>query len=423
MCAAEGEELAKINTKLLIKIVQYVVLTVLVLLVVICAAVFIQTKVNPDKIPSIFGYKPFVVLSGSMETEIFKGDLAVTREVDAESLQKNDIVAFRDAENHVVTHRVVDIIDVNGEKKLVTKGDNNNSNDSDTVRMKDVEGKYLFKLSGFGNLVMMMQEPLTLVVVLVIILVVGGIWMMLGNNKLSKEEREELEKLRKERSKSIEKNNKIIKKERRKMKSNKQKAGLMALVALAAIGSYFIAGTYAKYISEISGSDTASVAKWKWKIGENDIDSAEGVRAGYTFNLFNTIKDSGLTSDESDVADDKIAPGTSGSFEIDITNNSEVNATYAIAFTETNAGGVPIEYSTDGSTWVSIGNLSVPAAAISKNANAKAKIYWRWAYTGAQSTNYTSTQTDVTDTALGFRANTSPTEVQVTATITVTQVD
>ena len=75
MCAAEGEELAKINTKLLIKIVQYVVLTVLVLLVVICAAVFIQTKVNPDKIPSIFGYKPFVVLSGSMETEIFKGDL------------------------------------------------------------------------------------------------------------------------------------------------------------------------------------------------------------------------------------------------------------------------------------------------------------------------------------------------------------
>lgn len=207
------------------------------------------------------------------------------------------------------------------------------------------------------------------------------------------------------------------------MKGNKQKAGLMALVALAAIGSYFIAGTYAKYISEISGSDTASVAKWKWTIGKNVIDSAEDAQAGYTFNLFNTIKDSNLTSDESNVDDDKIAPGTSGSFEIDITNNSEVNATYAIAFTETNAGGVPIEYSTDGSTWVSIGNLSVPATAISMNANAKAKIYWRWAYTGAQSTNYTSTQTDETDTALGFRANTSPTEVQVTATITVTQVD
>lgn len=202
----EGEKLKKTNTKLWVKILQYVVVCVLAFLVLVCISVFIQTKVNPNKIPSIFGYKPFVVLSGSMEAEIFRGDLAVTREVDAKSLQKNDIVAFRDAENHVVTHRVVDIVDVNGEKRLVTKGDNNNNNDSDTVGMKDVEGKYLFKLSGFGNLVMIMQEPVTLIIVLVAIATIGGGWMMLGKNKLSKNEREELEKLRKERSKNIEKN-------------------------------------------------------------------------------------------------------------------------------------------------------------------------------------------------------------------------
>ena len=202
----EGEKLKKTNTKLWVKILQYVVVCVLAFLVLVCISVFIQTKVNPNKIPSIFGYKPFVVLSGSMEAEIFRGDLAVKREVDAKSLQKNDIVAFRDAENHVVTHRVVDIVDVNGEKRLVTKGDNNNNNDSDTVGMKDVEGKYLFKLSGFGNLVMIMQEPVTLIIVLVAIATIGGGWMMLGKNKLSKNEREELEKLRKERSKNIEKN-------------------------------------------------------------------------------------------------------------------------------------------------------------------------------------------------------------------------
>lgn len=207
------------------------------------------------------------------------------------------------------------------------------------------------------------------------------------------------------------------------MKSNKQKALAMALVALAAVGSYFIAGTYAKYTSEISGSDTASVAKWKWTINGNVIDSVEGATNGFTFNLFDTIKDSDLTSSEADVAAGKIAPGTSGSFEINLTNNSEVNATYAIAFTETNAGSVPIEYSTDGTTWVSIGNLNVAATGINMNASASKTIYWRWAYTGAQSTNYTTTQTDATDTALGFGANTSPAEVQVTATVTVTQVD
>lgn len=204
----EKKRKAKENCKTPIKVLQCVVVAILVFLVVICISVFIQTRVNPNKIPSIFSYKPFVVLSGSMEAEIFKGDLAVTREVDIDTLQENDIVAFRDADNHVVTHRIVKIVEDSNGKKLVTKGDNNSNNDSDMVNVNDVEGKYLFKLSGFGNFVLMMQEPVTLVIVLVLIAVIGGGWMMLGNNKLSKEEREELEKLRKERSKSIEKNNK-----------------------------------------------------------------------------------------------------------------------------------------------------------------------------------------------------------------------
>lgn len=204
----EKKRKAKENCKTPIKVLQCVVVAILVFLVFICISVFIQTRVNPNKIPSIFGYKPFVVLSGSMEAEIFKGDLAVTREVDIDTLQENDIVAFRDADNHVVTHRIVKIVEDSNGKKLITKGDNNSNNDSDMVNVKDVEGKYLFKLSGFGNVVLAMQEPVTLVIVLVLIAVIGGGWMMLGNNKLSKEEREELEKLRKERSKSIEKNNK-----------------------------------------------------------------------------------------------------------------------------------------------------------------------------------------------------------------------
>ena len=119
------------------------------------------------------------------------------------------------------------------------------------------------------------------------------------------------------------------------MKSNKQKAGLMALVALAAIGSYFIAGTYAKYISEISGSGTATVAKWKWKINNTDITSS--ATNTFTFNLLETVKDSDGTSSESDVASGLLAPGMTGEFTIDITNNSEVNANYAINFSESSS--------------------------------------------------------------------------------------
>ena len=55
--------------------------------------------------------------------------------------------------------------------------------------------------------------------------------------------------------------------------------------------------------------------------------------------------------------------------------------------------------------------------------SAKKTVYWRWAFTGAQSENYKSSQTDSTDSAFGFGAITSDATVQVTATVTVTQVE
>lgn len=190
----------KTSKKMPLKILQYAMLVLFAFLVSICLSIMIQMKIHPDRVPSIFGYKPFVVLSGSMEAEIAKGDLAITKEINTDTLQKNDVVAFWDKQGHVVTHRIVDIVEKNGEKQLVTKGDNNNASDADVVSIKDVEGKYLFKLSGFGNFVLMLQEPLTLFIILVVVVVVGVIWIMIGKNKLSKNERKELEKLRKERS-------------------------------------------------------------------------------------------------------------------------------------------------------------------------------------------------------------------------------
>lgn len=209
------------------------------------------------------------------------------------------------------------------------------------------------------------------------------------------------------------------------MKKNKNKIATLLLLAIVAVGSYFVAGTYAKYTSEIAGSDNASVAKWAWKINQEDFKSATDVTNGYTFDLFKTIKEADTTSAETDVDADLIAPGTGGSFDIAITNNSEVNATYAIAFTEINSSGIPIEYSTDGSTWVSgVSNINVPATAINIGQTASTlTVKWRWAFTGSDSTNYASTQTDATDTALGFAANGTAPTVQVNATVTVTQVD
>ena len=187
--------------KYVIKGLKYLGYIILISLALIFLWVFIQTRIHPKEIPSIFGYKPFIVLSGSMETELYRGDLAIVKKTDANKLKVNDIIAFSDEDNYVVTHRIIDIKNDNGEIEFVTKGDNNNTEDNGTVKVDSVEGKYISKISGFGNVILVMQKPITLIVTLFIIILIGLLWISANNNKLSKEEKQELERLRKEKAK------------------------------------------------------------------------------------------------------------------------------------------------------------------------------------------------------------------------------
>ena len=184
--------------KYLVRGLKYLGYALLVSLALIFIWVFIQTKIKPNQIPSIFGYKPFIVLSGSMETELYSGDLAIVKNVNPNNLKVNDIIAFRDEENYVVTHRIINVLGEGKEIEFVTKGDNNNTEDSGTVKLDDVEGLYVNKISGLGNIILVMQKPITLAIILVIIVLIGIIWITMGNNKLSKEEKLELERLRKQ---------------------------------------------------------------------------------------------------------------------------------------------------------------------------------------------------------------------------------
>lgn len=85
-------------------------------------------------IPSLFGYMPYVVLSGSMEPVYPVGSLIYVAPVDANSLKPGDAITF-DRNDAVVTHQVYE---VNADSKTVmTQGVTNV--DSDGSIMHDVE--------------------------------------------------------------------------------------------------------------------------------------------------------------------------------------------------------------------------------------------------------------------------------------------
>lgn len=154
-------------------IIKYIFFIITIPLLIMSTIIIYKANKYPDKIPDICGIKPMIVLSGSMETEIYTGDVAFVKNVDTKSLKKEDIIAFRNEENKVTTHRIIEIIEQEGETYFRTKGDNNNAEDANLVKESDVEGLYFARVAGLGKFLMFMQEPVGLIVVLLGVLVIG----------------------------------------------------------------------------------------------------------------------------------------------------------------------------------------------------------------------------------------------------------
>lgn len=202
------------------------------------------------------------------------------------------------------------------------------------------------------------------------------------------------------------------------MDSNKMVKIASVVMLFTIVAASLVSGTYAKYISTASGTDSVVVAHWDIKAGAKDgevsIYNADGSAKSITFDLFNTIKDTAKAA-ETDVAAGKIAPGTSGSFELSIKNDSEVTAKYAIDYTVTNASNIPLKFSIDGgTTWTdTLADVAASASTtMTKGTSKPVTVDWKWDFS-------TSADQDTADTVLG---NDAP-EVTVKADLTVEQVD
>ena len=114
-------------------IVSFLILILLVVLGIVIYS-FITLDVQKKEYCNIFGYSIFQIETGSMSKTLEIEDIIIIK-LGNDNLNKNDIITFR-KDNNLVTHRVVKI---DGEK-IITKGDNNPSND-EPIEKKDVLGK------------------------------------------------------------------------------------------------------------------------------------------------------------------------------------------------------------------------------------------------------------------------------------------
>lgn len=201
------------------------------------------------------------------------------------------------------------------------------------------------------------------------------------------------------------------------MKKNRMMRIASVLLVAVLLSTCVISGTFAKYTSTVGGSDSATVAKWSIEVNGGEIATNN---PSVTFDLFTT--NAQYDEEGNDVAPERIAPGTKGSFNFKVKNTSEVSVKYTITFTVTFPNGLDSTrfkfYSDEemkNELVVAEGKYTAANAVEIEVNDAEEKVvnvYWQWTF-----------GEDADDTALGILAQNGTTVVTVNPTITVTQVD
>lgn len=90
--------------------------------------------------PMVAGYRPVVVLSGSMEPTFHVASVIYYKDTPFEEIQEGDVITFRAGSgDSLVTHRVEEKQEIS--QSFITKGDANNSSDPNPVSFENVVGK------------------------------------------------------------------------------------------------------------------------------------------------------------------------------------------------------------------------------------------------------------------------------------------
>ncbi|KON85989.1 signal peptidase [Sporosarcina globispora] len=156
-----------------------------IFLVIVCVLAFVvlSSRISGGE-PTVLGYQVKAVLSGSMEPTFETGSIISIKLSDSRTkYDKGEIITFR-MEDKLITHRIIDVINENGQVSYKTKGDNNNGPDIWIVYPQDIVGKYsgvTIPYAGFAmNYANSKAGSALLLIVPGILLIISGLRSIIG---------------------------------------------------------------------------------------------------------------------------------------------------------------------------------------------------------------------------------------------------
>lgn len=153
--------------------------------------------------------------------------------------------------------------------------------------------------------------------------------------------------------------------------TKKKKMIAIVSVLLLIILSFFIGQTYSKYTAQIKGEGIAEVAKWSFLVNGQE-EQVQTIRLSSTYN-------------NETLVNNKIAPGTTGNFEIVIDGTgSEVGIDYKVQFEDITSKPQNLKFIYDNKEYNSIKEIeNVLVGNIAATDEEKVKeivINWKWDY-------------------------------------------
>lgn len=166
----------------------------------------------------LFGYKAFTVRTDSMSaTDFDAGDIVFTKNVDPNTLEEGDIIAFVSQSDEyygeTVTHKIRrEIVTESGEPAFITYGTTTGVDDETPVEYTFILGKYVGKLPNLGAFFLFLKEPigyfLCIFIPFLLLILYQGIVCIRLFRRYKKEQMEELmaerEKIEEERRQAAE---------------------------------------------------------------------------------------------------------------------------------------------------------------------------------------------------------------------------
>jgi signal peptidase I len=101
--------------------------------------------------PAIFGLRPMTVLTGSMRPGIQPGDMVVDQPIHPTQIRVGDIVTFQDPEGkRTITHRVRKVEISEGQARVVTRGDANDTVERWVIPVTGHVGRVVYQVPKIG---------------------------------------------------------------------------------------------------------------------------------------------------------------------------------------------------------------------------------------------------------------------------------